>query len=164
MDIYKEYRPDHSEHHYVTIGRSTAVIAMVIALFLAQPLLGGLESAFQTLQEYTGYIAPGVVAVFLMGMFWKKTTSNAALAMLAMTFVANIGLKLGLPDLAFVIRVWLVFLFCLAVGVIVSVFTQAPHKDQIIDLGHINFATSQNFKTMSVVIILCLIMIYAVFW
>jgi len=164
MDIYKEYKPNLSEHHYVTIGRTTAVIAMVLALFLAQPLLGGLKSAFQTLQEYTGYIAPGVVAVFLLGMFWKKTTSTAALAMLAMTFIANIGLKFGAPDLAFVIRIWLVFMVCLAVGVIVSFNSAAPSEGQTVDLSNIKFIPSRNFKIMSAVIILCLILIYAVFW
>ena len=164
MDIYKEYKPGRSEQHYVMIGRSTAVIAILIALILAKPLLGGLESAFQTLQEYTGYIAPGVVAVFLLGMFWKKTTSTAAMAMLVMTFIANIGLKFGAPDLAFVIRIWLVFIMCLAVGVLLSLNAKSPAQGQSVDLGNIDFSTSRGFKLMSTLIIACLILIYAVFW
>ena len=70
--------PDKTETHYVMIGRITAFTAMVIALVLARPFLGGFESAFQTVQEYTGYIAPGIVIVFLLGFFDKKANSVGA--------------------------------------------------------------------------------------
>jgi SSS family solute:Na+ symporter len=164
MDIYKSMRADRSEEHYVRVGRITAFVSIVIAVLLAKPLLGSLESAFQTLQEYTGYIAPGVVAVFLMGMFWKKTTSAAAMAMLIVSIVANIALKFGMADLAFVIRIWLVFMTCIAVGVVVSLFSAAANDTNEIPLSDISFATKTNFKVMAAIVVAVLIALYAVFW
>ncbi|MCL4143120.1 UNVERIFIED_CONTAM: hypothetical protein GTU68_014377 [Idotea baltica] len=73
MDIYRDYiSKARTEKHYVMIGRITAGVAMVIALILAIPLLGGGTSIFQTIQEYTGFVAPGIVAVFVLGFFWKR--------------------------------------------------------------------------------------------
>jgi SSS family solute:Na+ symporter len=79
MDIYAKYfGKDSSETTKVRVGRITAVIAFVIAAIVA-PALGQLDQAFQFIQEYTGFISPGVFAIFFFGVFWKKTTSNAAL-------------------------------------------------------------------------------------
>ncbi len=71
---------------------------------------------FQAIQEYTGFIAPGIVSVFLLGMFWKGCNAQGAFAMLIVSVLANIALKFITPDLAFVIRIWIVFLSCLVVG------------------------------------------------
>ena len=83
MDIYRDYiARDKSEKHYVLVGRITALTAMVIALILARPFLGGMESAFQTVQEYSGFIAPGVVAIFVLGFFFKSMNTAGAFAVL----------------------------------------------------------------------------------
>jgi solute:Na+ symporter, SSS family len=83
MDIYRDYiARDKGEKHYVLVGRITALTAMVLALFLARPFLGGMESAFQTVQEYSGFIAPGVVAIFLLGFFFKRANTAGAFAVL----------------------------------------------------------------------------------
>jgi len=132
MDIYKSWKPGKSEADYVKVGRITALISMIVAVILAKPFLGGLESAFQTIQEYTGFIAPGVVTVFLMGMFWKHTTSTAAIVML-------IGSAGGIP---FVIRIWIIFLACLLAGFIVSLLTQPKDNEQPVNLADINFKTT----------------------
>lgn len=164
MDIYKDFKPNKSEMHYVRVGRTTAVIAIVIAVILAKPLLGGLESAFQTLQEYSGFIAPGVVAVFLLGMFWKGTTSTAAMAMLIISVLANILMKFGAADMAFVIRIWIVFLACLSAGFLTSKLTTAKDGTMSVELSDINFTTSANFKVAVTVIIAILIGLYVFFW
>lgn len=184
MDIYRSVRPGKPERHYVTVGRLTAFSAMVIALVLAQPFLGGFESAFQTIQEYTGFVAPGVVAVFLLGLFWKRTNTAGAFALLissvGLSFVfwllanpaalggmgAGILAMLGLEALAlpFVIRIWIVFLACLLVGVLVSVSTSQPRADRPVDLGDVRFATGPVFNIAGAVIIFALITIYVVFW
>ncbi|MEM9053762.1 MAG: sodium/solute symporter, partial [Pseudomonadota bacterium] len=102
MDIYRDYMAkDRSEQHYVLVGRITALTAMVIALVLAQPFLGGLESAFQTVQEYSGFIAPGIVAVFLLGFFWKRANRAGAFALLISSVLLNLAAKFGLPDMPF---------------------------------------------------------------
>ena len=184
MDIYRAFRPARDEHHYVTVGRVTALTAMVTALVLAQPFLGGFESAFQTIQEYTGFIAPGIVATFLLGLFWKRTNTPGAFALLissvglSMVFWllanpaamggtgANLLAALGLEslDLPFVIRIWIVFLAALVVGVAVSLVTGKPDPEKPVDLADIRFVTGPVFNIASVVIVLLLALIYVVFW
>jgi len=165
MDIYRDYlSKGKSETHYVMIGRITAIVAMVIALFTAKPLLGNMESAFQAIQEFTGFIAPGIVAVFVMGMFYKRTNSAGAFAMLAVTLLASYGLKSFMPEFPFVNRVWITFLSCLAIGAVVSNISAMPRAGQPVTLGDINFKTSRSFNVWTFVIAIILIAIYAVFW
>lgn len=165
MDIYRDYiAKDKSETHYVMIGRITALVAMVIALFTAKPLLGNMESAFQAIQEFTGFIAPGIVAVFLMGMFYKRTNSAGAAAMLAVTLIASYTLKVLLPDFAFVNRVWVTFLACLVAGALVSHATVTPKEGQFVALGDINFNTKRGFNICTAFIAVILVALYAIFW
>lgn len=90
MDIYRDYiAKDKTETHYVMTGRITAVVAMVLALLIAIPLLGSNESIFQAIQEYTGFVAPGIVAVFVLGFFWKRTNTQGALALLASSVILS---------------------------------------------------------------------------
>ena len=79
MDIYKQYiNKNASDKATVNTGRISAFVALVIACVVA-PLLGNLDQAFQFIQEYTGIVSPGILAVFLLGLFWKKTTNKAAI-------------------------------------------------------------------------------------
>lgn len=165
MDIYRDYLvTNRSEKHYVTIGRLTSLTAIVLAVILARPFLGGMESAFQTIQEYTGYIAPGIVAVFLLGMFWKKCNSHGAFGMLVVSVAANIVLKFGTPETPFVIRIWLVFLACLAAGYLISVITREPKPGQAVDVSGISFESSAVFNRLSLAVGVLLTSIYVVFW
>ena len=165
MDIYRDYMArERSEQHYVTVGRITAGTTMLIALVLAQPFLGGMESAFQTIQEYTGFIAPGIVAVFLLGFFWKRANTSGAFALLISSVVLNLAAKFGLPDVPFVLRIWVVFLICLVIGVIVSLMTAPPKEDQPVDVNGISFATKPGFNIASALIVLILIAIYVAYW
>ena len=164
MDIYRDMiAPDRSEAHYVAVGRTTSAIAIVIAVILARPFLGGMESAFQAIQEYTGFIAPGIVSVFLLGMFWKGCNAQGAFAMLIVSVLANILLKFITPDLAFVIRIWIVFLACLVVGYVASNMAKADTA-RAIDLSGMNFVTTDGFNRSAIGLVLILVAIYAYFW
>ena len=164
MDIYRDLiAPDRTEAHYVTIGRLTSAVAIVIAVILARPFLGGMESAFQAIQEYTGFIAPGIVSVFLLGMFWKGCNAQGAFAMLVVSVLANIALKFISPDLAFVIRIWIVFLSCLVVGYVASNLDKGDDM-RAINLGGMNFVTTQGFNRSAVSLSLVLVAIYVYFW
>ena len=164
MDIYRDLiAPDRTEAHYVTIGRLTSAIAIVIAVILARPFLGGMESAFQAIQEYTGFIAPGIVSVFLLGMFWKGCNAQGAFAMLIVSVVANIALKFITPDLAFVIRIWIVFLSCLVVGYVASNLNKGDDM-RAINLGGMNFVTTQGFNRSAMSLTVILVGIYIYFW
>lgn len=165
MDIYRDYIvQDQTEQHYVWIGRATAFISMAIALILAQPLLGSNESIFQMIQEYTGFVAPGIVAVFLLGFFWKRANKEGAFALLISSVALSIAAKLGLPDVPFVLRIWIIFLICMVVGVLVSLVTKKPDEAQPVDLGGIEFHTRQGFNISAALITLILVGIYVAFW
>ena len=76
MDIYKAYiNPGADDRAMVRTGRISALLALVVACVMA-PLLGGIDQAFQFIQEYTGVVSPGILAVFILGLFWKKTTNR----------------------------------------------------------------------------------------
>jgi SSS family solute:Na+ symporter len=165
MDIYRDHiAKDRSEGHYVFIGRLVAFLAVVAALFLAQPFLGGMSSTFQTIQEYTGFIAPGIVGVFLLGFFWKRTNAAGAFAILFSSIALNLAAKVGLPDVPFVLRIWVVFLLCVLFGVLVSALTGKPREGQAVDLSDIGFTTSFGFNIAGVLIAAILIAIYVGFW
>ncbi len=110
MDIYKAYiKPDAENRDMVKIGRIVSFGALLIAVLIA-PKLDSLDSAFQYIQEYTGYIYPGVVAVFAMGMFWKQITANAALWTAIVTIPLGILIKILFPEMPFILRMGYVFI------------------------------------------------------
>ena len=79
MDIYKSFiNKNASDKSTVKVGRITALVSLIIAMVIA-PQLGSLGEVFQFIQEYTGVVSPGILAVFLMGLFYKKATNNAAI-------------------------------------------------------------------------------------
>ncbi len=160
MDLYKAWKPSEAEQHYVTVGRVTAFAAMLLALLLARPFLGGFESAFQTVQEYTGFIAPGIVVVFLLGFFDKKTNAVGAFTALIGSVVANLLLKFGMPDVPFIIRIWGVFVVAIVAAMVVSRMTTAPAEERTVKLNDIGFATTTFFNTMAALIVLILIGLY----
>lgn len=119
LDIYRDLVNKHaSERQLVKTGRITAFVALVIAIFAAKPLLGSLDQAFQYIQEYTGFIYPGVVVVFGMGLLWKRATNRAALWTTIATIPAGILMKMLLPDLPFIIRMGYVCMILIALAVV----------------------------------------------
>lgn len=90
LDVYKKYlNKEAEEKKMVWIGRATVIVAMLVALiFTWEDLLGiGDEGGFTFIQKYTGFISPGVFAMFILGMFWKRTTGTAALVGVILGFV-----------------------------------------------------------------------------
>lgn len=121
MDIYKSViRKDASEKQLVRVGRIVALVSLVIAMFAAKPLLGGLDQAFQYIQEYSGYIYPGVVVVFGMALLWKRATNQAALWTSIVTIPAGILIKLAFPDMGFQLRMGYVFIILVVLAVTIS--------------------------------------------
>jgi len=131
LDIYKDLVNKHAtERQLVKTGRITALVALVIAMVAAKPLLGGLDQAFQYIQEYTGFIYPGVVVVFGMGLLWKRATNRAALWTTIATIPAGIAMKLLLPDLPFIIRMGYVCMILIALAVILVLTDKHKVKAQ----------------------------------
>ncbi|MBN7816141.1 sodium/sugar symporter [Algoriphagus pacificus] len=165
MDIYQKYfSKGASETKQVRVGRITAMVAFVVAAIVA-PALGQLDQAFQFIQEYTGFISPGVFAIFFFGVFWKKTTSNAALTAAALSIPLSVVLKIGLPDLPFIDRMGVVFLILAALMIIISL-VEGKGKDHpnSIEINKDLFKTSTAFKIGAFLIAGITAALYIVFW
>ena len=120
VDIYKPYfNPDATDKQQVRVGRIVAFVALFIAVFIA-PILSNLEQAFQYIQEYTGFIYPGVVVVFFMGLFWRQATNRAALWTAIFTLPLGFGFKLGFPDMPWMMRMGYVFVVLVFVATIIT--------------------------------------------
>ena len=165
MDMYKHFKPeDTSQKHLVTVGRAVAFSAMIIAMVVAKPLLGGFDQAFQYIQEFTGFFTPGIVAIFLLGFFYKKGTANGALWAAIGSFVLSLLFKLVWPELPFIDRVGLVFILCMLLGMAVSMMEKkGPHPDAI-DYKAVDTHTTTGFNLASLVIVLMLAFLYTVWW
>lgn len=165
MDFYKHLgNREKSERHLVTVGRTVSFSALVIALIVARPLLGQFDQAFQYIQEFTGFFTPGVVALFLLGIFWSRTTANGALGAAIGSAVLSIVLKLWWPELPFIDRVGLVFVACVALGMLISIAQKAEAHPDAIDYADIDTTTSTGFNLGALVVILILTALYATWW
>ena len=165
MDFYQHLgRREKSERHLVRIGRVASFLALVIAVIVSQPLLGQFDQAFQYVQEFTGFFTPGIVALFLLGIFWGRTTSNGALSAAIGSAVLSIAMKLWWPDLPFIDRVGLVFVACIALGVLISIAQKADKHPNSVDYSDVDTTTSRGFNYASLVVILILTALYAVWW
>ena len=164
LDIYKPYiNKNASETHLVTVGRLSSVVALIIAGCIA-PMLVGLDQAFQYIQEFTGFVSPGALAIFLAGFFYKKATPNGALAAAIGTFVFSVIFKFLLPEVPFMDRMGYVFLICFALIVIFALIERKPVDATKVTYPKGLFRTSTGFKIGALLIVAILIYIYAIWW
>lgn len=147
LDIYKEiFNKTASEKEIVNVGRVVVIVAMILAIIIS-PFLGiDKKGGFQFIQEYTGFVSPGIFAMFLLGFFWKKTTSNAALFAMIGGFAMSIFLKFlpnwtdlsslydlglavpnaaGVYEIPFLDRMGIVFAVCVVGMIIISLIAPA---------------------------------------
>ena len=147
----------------VTLGRIVAIVAMGIAMVAAKPLLGNFEQAFQYIQEFTGFFTPGIVAIFMLGLFWARTTATAALIAAIASAALSLYFKLAWPELPFMDRVGLVFLLCVAIGVMWSL-ARPQSQAGFVDPAGVSFSTTQGFNVSALLVTLILVFFYAVWW
>jgi len=174
MDIYKQYiNKNASDKSTVNMGRISAAVALAIACFMA-PLLGGIDQAFQFIQEYTGVVSPGILAIFILGLFWKKTTNKGAIIgalvsiPIAMYFkVAPKGWSTNplFVDIPFLDQMAYTAILTMIVIAIVS-WTQNKGKDDEkgIPLTKGLFKTSPEFNIGAFAVMIILVALYAAFW
>jgi solute:Na+ symporter, SSS family len=172
LDIYKKFlKKDATEKQLVGIGKWVVITSMGIAALIA-PALRNLDQAYQFIQEYVGFISPGVLAIFLLGFFWKKTTASAALAGSLLTIPVSTVLKFlpiwtrgAFPDFPFLDRMSITFL--IIVGIMIGVSLSKPYADQkshSIVVNKKDFKVSPVFILGSVIIMGILAGLYSVFW
>ena len=115
MDIYKRFfNKNASEKKLVNVGRMTSVAALLLALIAVYPIMGGADQAFQVIQEYSGFVYPGIVVIFGLGLLWKRASGTAAVVAAIGTFFFSILFKCMHPDEPFLLRMGYVFA-CLVV-------------------------------------------------
>ncbi len=191
LDIYKKvFEKDATEQKLVNIGKVAIIIStamgVVLTLALGDALMGEGKQGFQYIQEYSGFVSPGIFAMFLLGFFWKKTTSNAALFATIGGFLFSILLKFlpgimdleslnsigfavinanGIYEIPFLDRMAIVFLLCVIGMYFISIY---EHKRGVVTKGlEINadmFKTSTGFAIGSLIIIGLLVALYMAFW
>jgi SSS family solute:Na+ symporter len=172
LDIYKKFiKKDASEKQLVGIGKWVVIVAMGIAALIA-PALKNLDQAYQFIQEYVGFISPGVLAIFLLGFFWKRTTAAAALTGSLLTIPVSTILKFlptwtrgAFPDFPFLDRMTITFV--MIVVIMVAISFAKPSSEQAshtIIVDQRDFRVSNAFVVGSVIIMGILAGLYTVFW
>ena len=178
MDIYKQLiNPQAGESKTVNIGRLSAFIALVIATIMA-PLLGGIDQAFQFIQEYTGIVSPGILSVFVLGLFWKKASNKGAIYGALTSIPIALFFKVGpkgwmagsaleglFPTLPFLDQMGLTALISMLVIALVSLLeNKDKDDDKGIELEKGTFTTSSIFNIGSFALMIILAFLYAFFW
>lgn len=190
LDIYKKaINKNATEKKLVGIGKTTVVISMILAVLLSlvvgEKLMGEGKQGFQYIQEYTGFVSPGIFAMFILGFFWKKTTSNAALFAMIGGFVFALFLKFlpGMMDLSFLAdsgfatpvngtfiipfldRMAIIFLLCIAGMIIISMIENRKGvKPNGLEVDKTMFKVDTSFAVGALIVCGILIALYSLFW
>jgi len=172
LDIYKKYfHPEASEKKLVRVGRLAVITSMLIAAIVT-PALKSLDQAYQFIQEYVGFFSPGVLAIFLLGMFWKKTTAKAALVGAVLTIPISTALKFlplasngAIHDIPFLDRMAITFLLVAALMILISLMQPKKENDvHTIQVDTSMFKVSKSFVIGSIIICGILAALYTVYW
>jgi solute:Na+ symporter, SSS family len=172
LDIYKKFfNRNASEKQLVGIGKWVVIASMGIAALIA-PALKSLDQAYQFIQEYVGFISPGVLAIFLLGFFWKRTTATAALTGSLLTIPVSTILKFlpawtggTFPDFPFLDRMTIDFIIIVLIMILISILKPARDQDShTIVVDKTDFRVTTPFILGSVIIIGILAGLYTVFW
>jgi SSS family solute:Na+ symporter len=191
LDIYKKaINKNASESRQVLLGRLTVIVAMIIAILLAfalgEKLMGEGKQGFQYIQEYTGFVSPGIFAMFFLGFFWKKTTSNAALfatiggfvfavvlkflpRMVDLSFLAPVGFSkdngTGVFEIPFLDRMAIIFIACLIGMWAISIIeNKRGIQPKGLEIDAKMFRVDSRFAIGAIIAIGLLIALYVAYW
>lgn len=187
LDIYKKVLSENaSERKLVNVGKIAVVAAMVLGVLIAPHLGIDKKGGFQYIQEYTGFVSPGIFAMFILGFFWKRSTSNAALfatiggfglslllkflpKFMDLSWLSGIGFSVktaeGIYEIPFIDRMGLVFVFCIVGMVGISLLENkngVNPKGLEIDVKM--FKTTKGFAVGALIIIGLLVALYGLYW
>ena len=165
MDIYKPYINREASHKkLVSVGRITAAVALVIAGLIA-PMMANFDQMFVYIQEYTGLVSPGILAVFLMGLFWKKTTNQGAIIGVLISIPVALLLKFLPIEMPFLDQMMYTFLLTMVIIGMVSLATCKTDDDpKGLVLTSEMFKTDKVFNICAYVICILLAVIYTACW
>jgi len=188
LDIYKKViNPNASEKTLVSTGKIAVVVAMILGVLIAPHLGIDKKGGFQYIQEYTGFVSPGIFAMFILGFFWKKTTSTAALFATIGGFLLSVLFKFlpGLVDLSFLAplgfavkpvgstvyeipfldRMGFVFVICIVMMILISLSeTSRGVKTNGLEVDRSMFKTTRGFAIGTMAIMVILTTLYTIYW
>lgn len=188
LDVYKKViNPEASEKKLVAVGKISVVVAMILGVLIAPHLGIDKKGGFQYIQEYTGFVSPGIFAMFILGFFWKKTTSTAALfatiggfllsvlfkflpGFMDLSFLAPLGFAVqpapGAPyEIPFLDRMGFVFIICIVMMIIISLFeTSRGVKTNGLEVDRSMFKTTRGFAIGTMAIMVILTTLYTIYW
>jgi SSS family solute:Na+ symporter len=165
LDIHKKYvNREASDTRLVNVGRLSVLISMILAIAIS-PFLGiDKKGGFQYIQEYTGFISPGVFCVFLLGFFWKRATAKAAMTAIISGFLLSVLFKFGFEEMPFLDRMGWVFLICVALMVIISLADpRSKSMEDKLDVEPSMFKTHPAFTIGVIIITGILAALYLIF-
>lgn len=173
MDIYKAIlKKDANDQDMVKVGRLTGLVALVIAMFLA-PKLGSLGQVFQFIQEYTGVVSPGILAVFLTGLFYKKATNNAAIWGVLLSIPIALYFKVGPNEwstsaffvvLPFMHQMMITAIASILIIILISAIEGNQDNPKAIAIGKGYFHTPPAFNVGATIVLIIAAFLYAYFW
>ena len=188
LDIYqKVFNKKASEKQLVNVGKITIIFSMVLAVIIAPHLGIDSKGGFQYIQEYTGFVSPGIFAMFILGFFWKKTTSNAALFatiggfilsvlfkflphITDLSFLSSTGFSVlnkasGLYEIPFLDRMGFVFVICIIGMLIISLIDQRNGVvSKGLEVDRTMFKPHTGFVIGALLIILLTTALYMIYW
>ncbi|WP_029284829.1 sodium/sugar symporter [Pedobacter sp. R20-19] len=187
LDIYKKViNPAATEKNLVLTGKISIIVAMILGVLIAPHLGIDKKGGFQYIQEYTGFVSPGIFAMFILGFFWKRTTSNAALFatiggfgmslllkalpnLTDLSWLSGLGFSVknatGIYEIPFLDRMGFVFVFCIIGMIIISLFENRKGVNpKGLDIDVKMFKTSTSFAVGTLLIIGLLVALYSVYW
>ena len=191
LDVYKKaINKNADEKKLVSVGKLAVIVSMLLAillsLLLGEKLMGEGKQGFQYIQEYTGFVSPGIFAMFILGFFWKKTTSNAALFAIIGGFLLSVLFKFlpvmtdlsflyqfgfakanaaGIFEIPFMDRMAIVFLICIIGMVIISMIDNRKGvKPHGLEVDSTMFKVSTSFAVGALIACGILVALYTIFW
>ena len=180
MDIYKEYiNKNASDKVLVKVGRIVVIISLFIAMLIA-PAFGNLGQVFQAIQEYTGVVSPGILAVFIMGLFYKKASNNAAIWGILLSipiamyfkvvpkgwieFMPTFAQGFFIGEIPFLHQMGITFLITMFIIYLISYIEGNQDDPKGINLSSSLFETKPSFNIPAFAVLIITAMLYAIFW
>lgn len=173
MDIYRPYiNKTATDKQTVTTGRITAAVALVTAMLIA-PLLGNLGQAFQFIQEYTGVVSPGILAVFLAGLFFKRATNNGAIWGIISSIPIALYFKVGskgwsdaalFVNIPFLDQMFITCILSLVIILAISFYESKTADAKGIPISRELFKTGPAFNIGAAIVMIICTVLYAIFW
>ncbi len=165
MDLYRKVHGSASQYTLVSVGRVFVVvfvlIAMGIAPYLGHPRFGGI---FNFIQEFQGFISPGILAIFLFGLLVHRAPRSVGWVGLVLNPILYGGLKWAAPDIAFLDRMAICFFAVIAVLTVLTILNPLDKPVNLPENKEMDMRTSRGAKAFGAIVVCLTLALYILFW